>query len=185
MGKAKDTDGSTGTTKTKGAEGATTLKTRKEKSSAEGTRASSNVSSKQKADKCESSQNKKLAKMNSDGSRSSSANSTTKVPSSAKSLGNGKPALPPINSNNKPGETSDNPAETNSNNNTKDSPAVSGELVNGLVELGHDAECRVFELMTQIMLRHGTHCNNCGSNLQNAAMQATECGDQVCPGYAT
>ena len=186
MGKAKETDGST--TKPKSAEGAASLKITKEKPSAQGTnnsttnKGSRTLSSKQKTDRTsESSRSKKPMKMSTSGSRSSSANSTTKVPSSGKSLGNGKPALPPINSSNKPGENNaNNPAESNGaveNNNTKNSQAVSTELVKGLIELGNDAECRVFELMTQIMLRHGAHCNNCGYNLQNAA----ECTDQVCP----
>ena len=51
-------------------------------------------------------------------------------------------------------------------------------LVRDLVDLRGDVECRVFELMTQIMLRHGAHCNNCGPHLLGALQQAGQCAEE-------
>ncbi len=37
-----------------------------------------------------------------------------------------------------------------------------------------DPECRVMDLVSEIMLNHGSHCNNCGATLQNAAKLAAQ-----------
>ena len=187
MGKAKDTDRST----TKSTEGATatTLKTENNDQSRKSTHAKPSTktttnthsstaattknkvsSSRLKTEKSGSSQTKSPSKMSSDGSRPGSSNSVRRAPS-AQSIGNVKPALPPINSNNKSNENS------TDNNNEKQ---VDSELLKKLAELDNGTECRVFELITQIMLRHGTHCSNCVSNLHSVAMQTAELADQAC-----
>ena len=187
MGKAKDTDRSTAK-HTDGAKAAT-LKTENKDQSRKSTHAkpstktttnthSSTVataknkisSSKLKTEKSGGSHNKSPSTMSSDGSRPGSSNSVRRAPS-AQSIGNVKPALPPINSNNKPSE---NGAD---NNNEKQ---MDSELLKKLAELDNGTECRVFELITQIMLKHGTHCSNCASNLHNLAMQTVELAEQAC-----
>ena len=188
MGKAKDTDRSTA--KNTDSATATTLKaenkdqSRKSTHVRPSTRSTTNThsstaattknkvsSSRLKTEKSGGSHNNKSpTTMSSDGSRPGSSNSVRRAPS-AQSIGNVKPALPPISSNNKPSE---NGAD---NNNEKQ---MDSELLKKLAELDNGTECRVFELITQIMLKHGTHCSNCSSNLYNLAMQTAELAEQAC-----